>query len=172
MPGLIIVGYVWQILGRGDLFASPAHPWAAPKMLTLNRVKVFFTVLCKRIWHLCKIRLNWKEEITNNKEVLKGQLSSKCALIEGVHLTLSPHIFSVQVKSGASYITGQWFASSEWNKRNLILTLTLNLNYLLLFFIIKFVSLSWFLRLYYFYGLSFYEEVMSVRLYVFSNNLQ
>ena len=27
---------------------------------------------------------------------------------EGVHLTLLPLIFSVQVKSGACYITGQW----------------------------------------------------------------
>ena len=27
---------------------------------------------------------------------------------EGVHLTLPPHIFSVQVKSGACYTTGQW----------------------------------------------------------------
>ena len=32
---------------------------------------------------------------------------------EGVHLTLRPHIFSVQVKSGACYITGQWFAKSS-----------------------------------------------------------
>ena len=33
--------------------------------------------------------------------------------IEGVHLTLPPDIFSVQVKSGACYLTGQWVASSE-----------------------------------------------------------
>ena len=32
---------------------------------------------------------------------------TKC-YIEGVHLTLPPHIFSVQVKFGAWYITGQW----------------------------------------------------------------
>ena len=29
-------------------------------------------------------------------------------IYEGVHLTLPPHIFSIQVKSGARYITGQW----------------------------------------------------------------
>ena len=29
-------------------------------------------------------------------------------VIEGVHLTLPPHILSVQVKPGAGYITGQW----------------------------------------------------------------
>ena len=29
-------------------------------------------------------------------------------IYEGVHLTLPPHIFSIQVKSGACYITGQW----------------------------------------------------------------
>ena len=32
---------------------------------------------------------------------------------EGVYLTLPPHIFSVQVKSGAYYITGQRVPSSE-----------------------------------------------------------
>ena len=32
---------------------------------------------------------------------------------EGVHLTLPPDTFSVQVKSGACYITDQWVASSE-----------------------------------------------------------
>ena len=43
-------------------------------------------------------------------------------------------------------------------------------HYLLLFLIINFLSLSWFLRLYLFYGLLtayfLYEKVMSVRLYV------
>ena len=29
-------------------------------------------------------------------------------IYEGVHLTLPPHIFSIQVKSGARYVTGQW----------------------------------------------------------------
>ena len=32
---------------------------------------------------------------------------------EGDHLTLPAHILSVQVKSGACYITGQWVGSSE-----------------------------------------------------------
>ena len=32
---------------------------------------------------------------------------------KGVHLTLPPPIFSVQVNSGACYVTGQWVASSE-----------------------------------------------------------
>ena len=27
--------------------------------------------------------------------------------LEGVHLTLPPHIFSVKIRSGACYITGQ-----------------------------------------------------------------
>ena len=40
MPSFIIVGYVWQILGRGELFASPPpDPWAVSKMPVLNRVK-------------------------------------------------------------------------------------------------------------------------------------
>ena len=33
--------------------------------------------------------------------------------LEGVHLTLPPQVFAVQVKSGACYIKGQWVASSE-----------------------------------------------------------
>ena len=37
VPSFIILGYVWQILGRGA-FLSP-HPWAAPKTPILNRVK-------------------------------------------------------------------------------------------------------------------------------------
>ena len=35
VPSFIIVGYVWQILGRG---ISP-HPWAASKMPILNSIK-------------------------------------------------------------------------------------------------------------------------------------
>ena len=46
---------------------------------------------------------------------------------EGVHLTFPPHIFSVQVKSGACYITGQWGRGQNKIKQNLTLTLTLNL---------------------------------------------
>ena len=38
MPSFIIVGYVWQILGRGQK-APPPHPPAAPKKPILNRVK-------------------------------------------------------------------------------------------------------------------------------------
>ena len=55
-------------------------------------------------------------------------------------------------KSGACYITGQW--GRVRNKPNS----NPNLN-LILFFIIKFVFSSWFLRL------GFYEEEMSVRQY-------
>ena len=43
MPSFIIVGYVWQILGREGFFAPPPsspHPWAAPKLSIRNRVKV------------------------------------------------------------------------------------------------------------------------------------
>ena len=37
LPSFIIVRYVWQIIGRWGL---PPHPWAAPKMPILNRVKI------------------------------------------------------------------------------------------------------------------------------------
>ena len=39
VPSFTIVGYAWQILGRGGKKA-PSHPWAAPKKPILNRVKL------------------------------------------------------------------------------------------------------------------------------------
>ena len=45
---------------------------------------------------------------------------------EGVHLTLPPHIFSVLVKSRSMLHHGSVESSSEYNKRNLTLTLTFN----------------------------------------------
>ena len=36
---LIIVGYVWEILGREAFWHALPHPWAAPKKPVLNRVK-------------------------------------------------------------------------------------------------------------------------------------
>ena len=80
-------------------------------------------------------------------------------------------VFSVQVKSGACYITGQW--GQVQNKIDQTLTLTLNL----LFFIIKCVFLSWF-GYYIVFGfiiftayirLILYEEEMSVRPYASEN---
>ena len=67
------------------------------------------------------------------------------------------HIFSVQTKSGACYITGQW---GEQNKINLTLALTLNL---LLFIMIKFVFFIMIFTAY--LRPIFYEEEMSVRLH-------
>ena len=61
-------------------------------------------------------------------------------IIEDVHLTLPRHIFSVQVKSGACYITGQW--EQDQNKIKEIQPYPLTFYYLLLFFIIKYDSLS------------------------------
>ena len=37
VPSLIIIGYIWQISGRGRLFAP--HPWTMPKWPILKRVK-------------------------------------------------------------------------------------------------------------------------------------
>ena len=54
MPSFIIVGYVWQILGRRAFL--PPHPWAAPKMSILNKANAFLfaslSVLLKRWWSL------------------------------------------------------------------------------------------------------------------------
>ena len=86
----------------------------------------------------------------------------KC-IREVVHLTFPPLIF-FQLNSGAFCVTGQWGRVQD-KKKTLTLTLTLNL---LLFFIIKFVFLSWFLRLYCFYGLYavYIRLIFYVRLYV------
>ena len=40
VPCFIIVGYVWQILGR-ETFLRPSHPWTARKNSILNRLKSF-----------------------------------------------------------------------------------------------------------------------------------
>ena len=48
-------------------------------------------------------------------------------LLEGAHLTLPPHIFSAQVKSRSMLYHGPMGESLKQNKRNLTLTLTLNL---------------------------------------------
>ena len=57
MSSSIIVRYVWQILGRGCLFAHPPppHPWAGPKMPNLDRIKLnaLYTL------HSCTNSLKW-----------------------------------------------------------------------------------------------------------------
>ena len=45
-------------------------------------------------------------------DLTQGSSYNELTECEGVYLTLPPHIFSVQVTSGACYITGQWVASS------------------------------------------------------------
>ena len=50
---------------------------------------------------------------------------------DGVHLTLPPHIFSVQVKLRSMLNHGSVGASSRYNKRNLTPTLSIILNFLL-----------------------------------------
>ena len=52
MPSFIIVGYVWQFLGRGA-FLLPPHLWAAQKIAILNRVKIDIKTkpyVTKNIW--------------------------------------------------------------------------------------------------------------------------
>ena len=50
---------------------------------------------------------------------------------DGVHLTLPPHIFSVQVKLRSMLNHGSVGASSRYNKRNLTPTLSIIFNFLL-----------------------------------------
>ena len=51
---------------------------------------------------------NYVVRIRGLQYVQKFCVMSYLNKLEGVHLTLSSHIFSVQVKSGACYITGEW----------------------------------------------------------------
>ena len=126
------------------------------KNLTLNKYAILDWM--KNIWR--------KDESNVNKRLQNKLFQWNNSRDEGVHLTLPPHIFSVQVKSGAYYITGQWVRVKNKIKKSLPKPSPLTFYYLLLFFIIKFVSLSWFLRLYHFYDIFtayfLYEEVMSV----------
>ena len=48
------------------------------------------------------------EEYVSHYILLTDQISLYDCLYEGVHPTLPPHIFSVQVKSETDYIKGQW----------------------------------------------------------------
>ena len=41
VPSFIIVGYIWQVLRRGNIFAP--HPWTTPKRPIPNRVKNYGT---------------------------------------------------------------------------------------------------------------------------------
>ena len=61
-------------------------------------------------------------------------------ILKNSSLTLPPHTFSVQVKSGAGYIKGQWGRVQNKIKETQLQPLAFY--YFPLFFIIKFVSLS------------------------------
>ena len=61
MPSFIILGYVWQILGRKGLFAP--HPWAALKSPILNRVKTFTYNWCHMMFDVIHY---FKRESTNS----------------------------------------------------------------------------------------------------------
>ena len=47
VPNFIIVGYVWQTLGRGAFILS--HTWTATKMAILNRIKPLDYWICYKL---------------------------------------------------------------------------------------------------------------------------
>ena len=72
VPSFIIVGYVWQILGRGPFCHPLSHPWEAPKRPIVKRVKRYqnqwhfypqaeaeslflikLKIIKQRLWHRC-----------------------------------------------------------------------------------------------------------------------
>ena len=57
--------------------------------------------LTSQLWKIAMVTA--KQQTRQSKRVASCKFSH-----EGVHLTLPLHIFSVHVKSGACYITGQW----------------------------------------------------------------
>ena len=111
-------------------------------------------------YHKLRSRSNITFFLEQEENNLKETLSLFLLYYEVVHRTFPPHFFSVLVKFGACYITGQWkrVQNKIKYKINLTLTLTLNPN-LLLFFIIKFMLLSLSLS---FLSLSFLRLIYSL----------
>ena len=97
MPSFIIVGYVWQILGR-DLFdhIPTPHLWAAPKCPSLNRVKS-----CKRVMQF------------SFSKVAAHNLTKK-----GLHQRFFPVKFVKLVRTVFTIATfGKWFCMFQDIKR-------------------------------------------------------
>ena len=86
----MIVGYVWQILGRGG-FCAPPHPWAAPKMSILNRVNRRFSQ-----WVLCMIEKNWYPARIKFHEFWKISLFVQIKLWKSHEIQFSVGIQSMQ----------------------------------------------------------------------------
>ena len=67
---------------------------------------IYFWSVFSCIWteyRNMRIQSEYRKKRTRNNSVF-GHFPRS----EGVHLILPPHIFSVKLKSGACYITGQW----------------------------------------------------------------
>ena len=87
MPSFIIVGYVWQILGRGTFL--PPYPWAALKKPILNRVKQRYQFVFPKIsngWLVLfiavpKTYLLYKEKLWNIEAMSHKTSSSLIPII-------------------------------------------------------------------------------------------
>ena len=103
MPKFIIVGYVWQILGRGA-FLPPTHLWAAPKKPILNRVNH-----SSHSCFICRFYQSIAADVCGN--VLLGFLFMNW--LEAINTTL--HCFSTKKSRGKKnrYCMHQPF---HWNR--------------------------------------------------------
>ena len=101
--------------------------------MALNLPRYFYLLMDKPLGRYFQVRSSYYQAAQCNQKTLQYPQGDRSG------------------QSGVCYITGQ--SGRLQNKiKNQILTLTLNL---LLFFIMKFVFLSWFRRLYYFCGFFF-----------------
>ena len=66
VPSFIIVGYMWQILGREPFLSRTSM--SRPKRLIMNRVKMFFM-----LFYFCFIILSFKKVYSASK-IYRGQL--------------------------------------------------------------------------------------------------
>ena len=123
MPSFFIVGYVWQVLGRRDLFVP--HPWAAPKRPMLNRVtsiysvnlaKVFgFLLTFWQILFICVSNFNLLSECTSSSFSVCKLLKTTLPILkhEGYDLLKS--------KWHLLWLAFIWLSESHLNKNCVIL---------------------------------------------------
>ena len=96
-------------------------------MLMVNRSGNIKVIIKSCVYNKAKDTKNYKHEISicfskslgslrpthKTSSIIVSLVIAIDTIKDGAHLTLPPHIFSVQVKSGVCYITGQWVASSQ-----------------------------------------------------------
>ena len=83
MPSFIIVGYAWQILGRGVFL--PPHPWAVPKRPILNKEKSWSGVRSNQVFQIYILWYKLNGAVvtrkSESKNYLKIAIFGSCVLL-------------------------------------------------------------------------------------------